>query len=273
MDKFIFVTKRSSKAQEAKTKIEQALSKLSKTPSKPIVVAIGGDGTMLKAIKEYYRQEIFFVGVSAGTLGLLETVELEDIDNLVAAIENESFSIIEAPLLAASFCQPSGDNARGDKPKGVIGYGFNDISVERHGPLAAKFHLKIDASSGTFIGDGVIFSTPLGSTAYSLAAGGPVIDSKLQNLYVVTPNNPHFSANYSSLQRPHIFERQRIVRVMVDDQDVKERPLQLVIDGQVAVENIDKPLNIYMSELSIKLMQLSDHDLQNRIEAKRLGRL
>ncbi len=273
MENIVFVTKTAPESQEIEKRLKQAFTQAAiKTPAK-LVIATGGDGTLLQAIKDHYEEDVLFIGVSAGTLGLLETIEVEDIDKLVTAISSGTYSLIEAPLIAASFCQPAGGSAREDTQEGVIGHGFNDISVERAGPRAAKLHLKIDSSSGTFIGDGVIFSTPLGSTAYSLAAGGPVIDSKLQDLFVVTPNNPHFSSQYSSLQRPHIIERQRMVRVEVTDKDARERPLQLVIDGHIAVENLDKPVNIYLSNKSIKLMQLNDHDLQNRLDAKRLGRL
>ena len=145
--------------------------------------------------------------------------------------------------------------------------------MERGGALAAKFHLKIDASSGSFIGDGVIFSTPLGSTAYNLAAGGPVVDSKLQDIFVVTPNNPHFSASYSSLQRPHVLAQARKVRIMPDHGDITHRPLKVVIDGHIVVDDLRRTINIFLSDRTIKVVQLSDHDLQNRIEAKRLGQL
>jgi NAD+ kinase len=153
----------------------------------------------------------------------------------------------------------------------MLGYAFNDIIVERSGPHAARFDLDIDHTRGTFVGDGVIFATPLGSTAYSLAAGGPIIDSRAQDLCVVTPNNPHISPLYSSLQRPHVLTKHRRVTIKVRPDDAEERPLQLTIDGQVALAHMTSPVEIFVSRQSVKLLQLEDNGFHDLIDARRLG--
>ncbi len=254
----IFITKPTDKSQKVEQQLRDAIARLDYTPSKPIVFAIGGDGTLLKAIRDHIDSVETFVGVSAGTLGFLQAVEPSDTEKLIRALQEDSYSTITAPLLAAR------------DTMGIIGYAFNDISIERLGARAAKFSLQIGDSPGSFVGDGIIFATPLGSTAYSLASGGPIIDNTIQNAYVVTPNNPHVSVQYSSLQRPHVLAGDRVVAVMCDNATLAERPLQIIFDGY------SKPLasgvEIFLSDKVVNLVQLSSQGFHNRIEDKRLGR-
>lgn len=273
MDKVTFVTKPTKKARSAELVVKRALKSVKKLPAIPLVIAVGGDGTMLMAVKKYQLEDVMFVGISAGTLGLLQAVDVEQIPQLAEALTKNTYALIKSPLLEASVCKPAENSALEDEITEVIGYGFNEVSVERQGPRAAKFHLKIDGSSGSFVGDGVIFATPLGSTAYSMAAGGPVVDTKIKDVFIATPNNPHFSILYSSLQSPHVLDKGRRVRIEINREDVDERPAQLSIDGQVILPKITQPVNIGLSDRSINLLQLAPGSLHNRINNKRLGRL
>lgn len=273
MSKITYITKPTEKAREAEKAVKRAFEPLESDLKDSLVFAIGGDGTMLHAVREHSGDDVIFVGISAGSLGLLQTVEVSDIHLLVDACRAGTYETIKAPMLAAAYCHPVNANAKEDEPKEIIGYAFNDISVERQGSRAAKFRLHVDSSAGTFIGDGIIFSTPLGSTAYSLAAGGPIIDSEIEDAFVVTPNNPHVSVIHSSLQKPHVLSKKRKVRIEVGAEDKTEHAAKLVIDGETAVPVISSPINVYMSPHSVRLLQLSQDGLHNRIEAKRLGRL
>jgi NAD+ kinase len=261
MNNLIFSTKPTPKARAAEAAFRAALGERAANLEYPVVVAIGGDGTMLQAIKDHWTKDTLFVGISAGRLGFLQTIEPDHVQELADALVAHSYQVIQAPMVAAK-----------DHTGAVLGYAFNDISVERHGPRAAKFSLHIGESAGTFIGDGVIFATPLGSTAYNLAAGGPIIDSAAQDIYVVTPNNPHVSILYSSLQRPHILGRERQIKLRIDPVDAEERPTQLIIDSWVALEQIRHEVTIFLSTRKVKLLELTSNDFHNRIEGKRLGR-
>lgn len=271
MGKFIFFTKDSSIAKTTEDKIRGSLVNIKFDGT--FIIAVGGDGTMLSAIKEHLNEDVVFIGISAGSLGLLQTISIADLPLLIESIKNKKYELIRAPLLQVSYCEPEGDNAKRDKTKEIIGYGFNDVSVERQESRAAKFHLKVDGSTGNFVGDGVIFSTPLGSTAYSLAAGGPIIDSAIQDAYVVTPNNPHVSNLHSSLYRPHVLSKTRKIRIELNEIDKKDRPLQIAIDGQIAASNVTNPIQISLSDKYIKILQLEKDSLNKQIEEKRLGRL
>ncbi len=260
MDNITFLTKPTAKAKAAEQHVRAEITRQRLTVDSPIVFAIGGDGTMLKAVRDNIDHAKTYIGISAGHLGFMQTIEPEDIPLLITALKAKTYSTISAPLLAA----------RTKGSTDVIGYAFNDISIERNSPHAAKFSIHIGGSPGNFVGDGVIFATPLGSTAYSLAAGGPIIDTRLQNVYVVTPNNPHVSSLYSSLQRPHVMEANRTVRISVDKETLRERPLQMSFDGYG--HDLTKDVEVFLTDDTISLVQLTPDGFHNRIEDKRLGR-
>ncbi len=258
MSQLIFVTKPSSKARAAEKALKEEIINQNYRPDKNIVFAIGGDGTLLKAIHDHTEDADLFVGISAGSLGFLQAVETDSLRELVQALQTNEYTTIQAPLLAAR------------TPHDILGYAFNDISIERLGSRAAKFNLHIGDSPGNFVGDGIIFATPLGSTAYSLASGGPIIDSEIENAYVVTPNNPHVSSQYSSLQRPHVMHGGRVVGIMPTNEILAERPLQIIFDG--FSKPLESAVEIYLSEKRVSLLELPKSGFRNRIEDKRLGR-
>jgi len=263
VNRLVFVTKPSSRAQAVERRLRPLLEGLPAALAEPLVVAVGGDGTMLHAIREHLDERALFVGVSAGTLGFLQTVEPDRLEALAAALRSGAYGVIEAPLLTVR------EAAGGGR---VLGRAFNDVVVERRGARAARFGLHVGGSAGGFIGDGVIFATPLGSTAYSLAAGGPIIDSNVQDVFVVTPSNPHLSALYSSLQRPHVLGRGRRVRISVAAADAEERPVKLTADGFELADNVRTDVEIYLSERKVRLIELEPDGFRSRIEDKRLGR-
>ena len=256
----IYVISKTDKAQAAEKKLKETLEKIKPGFDADLVVAIGGDGTMLHAIMTHQDKNIPFLGISAGKLGFLQIVELDQIDALAEALVQNKYSTIDVPLIAA---------VQNDKS---LGYAFNDISVERGGPRAAKFNVQIGKSGGSFIGDGIIFATPLGSTAYTLAAGGPIIDSKAQNVMVVTPNNPHVSVLYSTLQRPHVISGSRKVAIQIDEGENHSHPVKLVIDGETILDNISGEVDIVYSDRTVKLIEFVPDGFHDRIENKRLGR-
>jgi NAD+ kinase len=259
MREIIYVTKPNEGARAAERSLRRLLAGF--TPGTTIVVAIGGDGTMLHATHLHLLEDVLYIGVSAGTLGFMQTVELDQLESMAASLKSGSYGVIKAPLLAAKALDGR-----------VLGYAFNDIVAERGGSRAVRMTLHVGNSAGTFIGDGIIFATPFGSTAYSLAGGGPIIDSSVQDVFVVTPSNPHISSLYSSLQRPHVLARGRRVKLRVSPEVADERPVKLTADGFELVPQLHGEVEIFLSKRSIKLIELEPDAFHNRIEDKRLGR-
>jgi len=139
-----------------------------------VIVTLGGDGTLLRAVHEFPGSPV--LGLNLGGLGYLANVGESEFEAAVAMLAEGRYKVSERRLIEADGRFPA----------------LNDIVVTREtGGHAARFELRADGRLVTeYMADGLIFATPTGSTAYSLAAGGPVLmpDS---GSFVVTPINPH----------------------------------------------------------------------------------
>ena len=143
-----------------------------------VVISIGGDGTFLKAVHDF--PGIPALGFNVGGLGYLAGVGRRDFDKALKLLSSGQYKISERCLLEVRF------------GRCAAGYALNDVVVAREASgRAVRLDLAADGRlAARYLADGLIVSTPTGSTAYSLAAGGPVLVPGSGAL-VVTPANPH----------------------------------------------------------------------------------
>lgn len=188
-----------------------------------LVVALGGDGTLLRAAHLVAERAIPVFGVNLGQLGFLtNTAEAELEEGLARVLAGEG-------VLDRRFTLTAQVVAAG-RPKGEAYYALNDVVIHR--PTASRVtpvHLAVRDGDdideiGSFSADGVILATPTGSTAYSLAAGGPIIVPEVECI-VVTPICPH-----SLSVRPLVVPSRDTINVRPLD---PSHELQLTVDGQV----------------------------------------
>lgn len=143
-----------------------------------LIVAVGGDGTVLAALHAAAQRDVPVFGVACGSLGALTSVKASDI---VDALRRVSAGEAEGRPLPALVVRRDGE---------VVGEAFNDLAVVRRGGGQVIVDADVDgAQYATFAGDGVVVATPLGSSAYTLAAGGPLIVA--DDVLVMTPLAPH----------------------------------------------------------------------------------
>jgi NAD+ kinase len=179
-----------------------------------LLVSLGGDGTMLRAMRLADGQRYPVLGVNLGKLGFLAEVDVPDLASALSAIDNHEFTT--EPRLAV-------DAVIGDQ---VI-TAFNDIAFVRS-PGQKTAAISVSASGRRFVSyaaDAIVVATPTGSTAYSFSAGGPIVSPAVEAL-LVTPAAPHSAYN-------------RGLVVSVDDQltlDIlpDSGPLAVEADGNVA---------------------------------------
>lgn len=149
-----------------------------------VVIALGGDGTMLRAARVLGLSGVPLLGVNMGSLGYLTDVPLSELSEAVANLLAGNFHI---DTRARVYCSIWRDGQRIANTNAL-----NDLVVNM-GPLPRALHMELilDGDSlGTFVGDGIIVSTPTGSTAYNLSAGGPICHSAVPCL-LVAPICPH----------------------------------------------------------------------------------
>jgi NAD+ kinase len=189
-----------------------------------LVVALGGDGTLLRAARLVAELYIPVFGVNLGTLGFLtHTAEAELEAGLARVLDGEAEVERRATLQAQVMS--------GGVPDGEPYHALNDVVI--HKPGAARVtpvHLTVtdgdlEYEVGSFSADGVIFATPTGSTAYSLSAGGPIIVPEVECV-VITAICPH-----SLAVRPLVVPDRVTLNVRPLD---PSHELQLTVDGQVA---------------------------------------
>ncbi len=145
-----------------------------------MAIVIGGDGTLIRAARDLFGRKIPLLGVNMGTLGYLTEVELGDIEDAIDQIVDGSYCLEPRMMLEGLFKEGQKENA------------LNDIVVSRSGPIRiVNFHIYVNGTYlNSYQADGIIVSTPTGSTAYNLSAGGPVVEPTAE-LIVITPICPH----------------------------------------------------------------------------------
>lgn len=186
-----------------------------------MVLVIGGDGTMLRAARTVYGRDIPILGINQGYLGFLTEIEVEKLEESLEQLLHGQYDIEHRMMLTAQVYRQGNCIAEVNA--------LNDLVVTK-GALSRIIKMELyqgEQLVDRYHGDGLIFSTPTGSTGYSLSAGGPIVHPAM-DVCIVAPICPH-----SLIARPLIFspEHQLTVRL-----DANNAPAMLTVDGQNGVE-------------------------------------
>lgn len=148
-----------------------------------ICIVLGGDGTMLQAAASVIDRDIPIIGVNLGTLGYLAEVDMADIADAMDKLIAGEFEIEERMMLQGVLRQ--------GEEKDLVHYALNDIVVRATSLQVYNFNIYVNDMPLThYQADGIILSSPTGSTGYNMSAGGPIVDPKAQIL-LLTPICPH----------------------------------------------------------------------------------
>ena len=187
-----------------------------------LVVVLGGDGAILSAARRLGANSAPVLGINLGQLGFLAGVRAVELERAAQdVIVARNYRVSKRMRLTATLRRAGG----GDEAPLL---GLNDAVVERWDPRSLSVDLIVDGEPATtYRGDGVIVATPTGSTAHSLAAGGPIVEPEMEAL-VVSPICAHSVSN-----RPIVLGGEQVVRLRV--RGGSKRP-GLAVDGQSLVE-------------------------------------
>jgi NAD+ kinase len=191
-----------------------------------LVVALGGDGTLLRACRMVAHLGAPVLGVNLGRLGFLTAAAEHELESAIEQVLRGDYVLDRRATLKATLLDASG-------PRRTL-HALNDFVVQQSGSLARVTRLSLAIGSageeeeiGSFTGDGVILASPTGSTAYSLSAGGPIIDPRMECI-VLTPICPHTLA-----VRPLVIPADERVTI----RGLEGKPgLMLTVDGQEGYE-------------------------------------
>jgi len=194
------------------------------------LVALGGDGTLISLARRAYQYDKPILGINAGNLGFLTDINPENIEEFLDKFLKGEYRIDERMVMEIEHNQKKL-------------YAFNDIVISKE-IIASMISIKVDTNESflnTYRGDGLIISTPTGSTAYNLSAGGPVV-YPLTEGFILTPICPH-----SLTQRPLILPSNFELKIETKDF------AKLIIDGQ-EIYNIKSPILVKKAKKPTKLI-------------------
>jgi NAD+ kinase len=206
--------------------------------SSDVILSVGGDGTMLTTAYEAIDHDTPLIGVNIGKLGFLAEFDLNGIDELAKNLTENNYEIEERIILKANCISPKKEEL----------HAINDIVIDKgRWPKMIQLTVKVDNDYvTTFSADGIIISTPTGSTGYSLSTGGPIVSPKA-NVITISPISPH-----TLTMRPLVLSSDQMIEITVDSQHTG---VQANCDGQ-RVYYYEPPakIEIVKDERTIKLV-------------------
>ena len=215
-----------------------------------VIVVVGGDGTMLSAIRTLAEKDIPFIGINTGTLGFLPSLLPKDIGYLMEILKSDELKVHEYPLLEVK--------SRTIHNKEIVNFAFNEIVLKHQQPKLMEHLVYMNGKPfNYFTGDGFIISTPVGATGYAIWAGGVATHSDLP-VFQITPMNP----NDNRINRP--MKTSMIIPndTLIDFKVIKanHRAVIVACDGINVTDDFVSEIHIKISDLTVKILRLKDYD-------------
>jgi len=253
---FLVANKKKSNAVDLSKKISVWLKnqRNEMLTNKKVAIVLGGDGMMLKAAREFTPKNISLFGINLGKLGFLAETDMKNVFSSLKKIIKGAYKIEERSMLKIEIL----------RNKKIINnfIALND-AVIKNGKTARVINLNLNINNKPvteIVADGLIISTPTGSTAYSLAAGGPVVHPQTENI-IITPIAPHTLS-----QRPVIIPDNFIIDVKVNS---NHKDVLLSIDGQIDMAlSVGDIVKIQKYKTSVKLIAVGKNDYFDVLQKK-----
>jgi len=221
-----------------------------------LVVVLGGDGTMLRAARLAAGHKVPILGINMGSFGYLTEVNVNEIHSTLELIIQGKFATEKRMMLDISI--------KHGKTITNVGSVLNDVVINR-GSLSRMNELELEVNGKyltTYKGDGLIVSTPTGSTAYSLSAGGPIVFPG-KDLIIINPICPHTLTN-----RPIIFSENSNLKITLWS---KDKGAMLNLDGQHSYKIVSGDVVIVKRSRHTTMLVLSPYRSYGEILRSKLG--
>ncbi len=221
-----------------------------------ILVSIGGDGTILRAATLVRDSGIPILGINAGRLGFLATVQKENIDELMQYIIDKNYSLSPRTLLSLESTESIPEIER-------LNFAMNEISINRKDTtsmITVETYLNGEYLNA-YWADGLIISTPTGSTGYSLSCGGPILMPAVES-FVITPIAPH---NLNA--RPFVIPDNVEIKLKVSG---REEHYLVSLDSRVASMSNNGVLTIKKTPFQINMVELPEKSFLKTLRTKLL---
>jgi NAD+ kinase len=221
-----------------------------------ILVSIGGDGTILRAATFVRDSGIPIIGINAGRLGFLATVQKDNIETFLKLVIEKKYTISERTLLSL-------ESTPNNEQIAELNFAMNEVTVSRKDTtsmITIETYLN-DEYLNSYWADGLIISTPTGSTGYSLSCGGPVLTPDVK-CFVITPIAPH---NLNA--RPLVITDDTVIKLKVSG---REENFLVSLDSRIASINASTVLTIQKTAFQIKMVEIPDETFLKTLRKKLL---
>ncbi|MGB1317342.1 MAG: NAD kinase [Flavobacteriales bacterium] len=217
-----------------------------------VLVSVGGDGTILESVRKVGQAGIPILGVNTGRLGFLSSTPFEELEQAFLKVKSGEFQVDYRTLVQAE----TKSRLFGDE-----NYALNEVSVHKSATssmVVVNAYLD-DFFLNTYWADGLIISTPTGSTGYSLSTGGPIIAPGTNN-FIITPIAPH-NLNV----RPLVISDDRKITLKIEDTDPN---FMMSLDSQSKVVKSDVEIEVSKASFDVGLVRFGPHDYFNTLRDK-----
>lgn len=234
---------------------------LTRQPQADLAVSIGGDGAFLKTARWIGDAEIPVAGINTGHLGYLSAFTFDEPDDIYRMLLEGEYRIEDRALIEVNVTYPEEHTGHRWKHLPSTLTALNELAVTR-GDIASMLRIsaEIDGrSSLNYMGDGLIVSTPTGSTAYNLSVGGPVLDPQLRG-WVLSPIAAH-----SLSMRPLVIKDSSTIILRVE---ARGEGFRLAADGKPVTLPLGAILKVTRAPYVVKLVQQSHHTFTDTLRDK-----
>ncbi len=218
-----------------------------------IIISLGGDGTMLASARILRDKDIPILGINLGSLGFLTQLTPDQLESSLTRLLDGDYRIEKRLILKTEIM---------NGPSLESPYALNDIVIDK-GDVSRVINLSLYADGEyicSYTADGLIIATPTGSTAYSLAVGGPILNPDME-AFIASPISP-----FSLTSRPMVFPPDRTLEVKVRSE---HGDALLTIDGQVTAKVAPKgAIRITRAEHSLKMVTFADNSFYSILRRK-----
>jgi NAD+ kinase len=221
-----------------------------------VLVSIGGDGTILRAATFVRDSGVPVIGINAGRLGFLAKVQKESIEQFLQIVLEKRYTISQRTLLSLE-SSPENEQIK------ELNFAMNEVSVSRKDTtsmITIETYLN-DEYLNSYWADGLIISTPTGSTGYSLSCGGPILTPEVKGL-VITPIAPH---NLNA--RPLVIPDDTTIKLKISG---REDQYLVSLDSRIATLDNNSILTIKKTPFQINMVEIPNETFLNTLRNKLL---
>ncbi len=219
-------------------------------------IAIGGDGSFLRMLKQTnFNNKVYYVGINSGTLGFLQEIKPQDVELFIARINNNDFKLEEISIQ---------ETIVKTKKSQKIFFSLNEIVIRDKDLNTVHLKISIDNNSlEMFVGDGILVSTSIGSTAYNLSFGGSIVYGSLHTLQI-TPIAPLNSKVYRSLLNSVIIPENKVISII----PIKGNNLIISVDGTNQILKSVIEIVTKVGDKKIICLRMNEYNYSNIIHEK-----